>query len=165
MPANWTDYSNCDDATLYGVNVVYDSWASLTELTGDGDAFVDQGEKWSVDVTLVNAGNMDATNVEADLSGSGMTVCDNPGVFGDMAHSSAEPRTVTFEFVVDDDYTDVNGCPATLSGAGEGSAGAVRRRLKPARSYQGLSFQPRMKPTPRHHRAAFSGFWRAYSRR
>ena len=28
--------------------------------------------------------------------------------------------------------------------------------------YQGFSFQPSTKPTPRHQRAAFSGLWRAY---
>ena len=30
-------------------------------------------------------------------------------------------------------------------------------------AYQGLSFQPKMKPMPRHHSAATSGFSRAYS--
>lgn len=101
------------NATLYGTNIVYQSHASFTEVTGNMDGYPNQGEKWSVQVTLRNIGNLNATAVAATLSGDGLTAC-APCAFGSIAAGGADTKTCTFTFVIDADFSTVNGCPADL---------------------------------------------------
>ena len=79
-------------------NIVYLSSGNWTQITGDGDAYYDRGEKWSVEVTLTNVGNATATNVAARLSGTGASMCSNPGVYGTIPVAGS--ATYTYELVI-----------------------------------------------------------------
>jgi tetratricopeptide (TPR) repeat protein len=80
--------------------IVYSARGAFTQVTGDGDGVMEAGEKWSVQVTLANTGDIAAANVTADLSamaaGDGITVCDNPGAFGAIAAGGTANTTYTF---------------------------------------------------------------------
>jgi hypothetical protein len=99
----------CSSATTVACapNIVYQSSGSWTEIAGNGDANYDRGEKWSVQVTLTNSGNLNATNVTAVLAGNGITVCNNPGSYGAIAISAT--ATFTFQFVIDSGFTPCGG--------------------------------------------------------
>lgn len=87
---NWSLTVTIEDKTCvkYGTisviapAIVYQSRGPFAELTGNGDQYFDKGEKWSVPVTVINSGNMPATNVTCELAGNGISVCDGPGVYG-----------------------------------------------------------------------------------
>lgn len=69
---------SCTPLLLYEAN---GPWAPVA---GDGDSYVEPGERWSVPVTLRNAGTLSATSAVASLSAAGVTVCNNPGSFGSI---------------------------------------------------------------------------------
>ncbi len=83
-------------------NIIYSSYGTITEITGDGDGWYERGEKFSVQVTLTNNGNANATGVTANLEGNGITVCNNPGNFGSIPVSGTS--SFTYEFVIDNDF-------------------------------------------------------------
>jgi trimeric autotransporter adhesin len=81
-------------------NIVYLSHGAFTAVDTNGNAPMEAGEKWSVQVTLQNTGNTDAANVTASLSGmtagDGITVCNNPGTFGTIVAGGTASYTYTF---------------------------------------------------------------------
>lgn len=81
-------------------NIVYLSRGAFTAVDTNGNATMEAGEKWSVQVTLQNTGNTDAANVTASLSamaaGDGITVCNNPGSFGTIVAGGTASYTYTF---------------------------------------------------------------------
>jgi len=89
-------------------NIVYLSHGVPAQITGDGDGNAEPGEKYSVVVTLRNTGDAGATAVTAQLAGNGITVCNNPGLYGAMAVGGT--AVYTFEFVIDDDFEASFGC-------------------------------------------------------
>ncbi len=87
--------------------IIYDSKGSFTEVTGDGDSYFEKGEKWKVSVTVRNSGNTPATNVVANLTGNGIQVCNNPGVFGTI--SAGGTGSYEFEFLIDSNFSPCGG--------------------------------------------------------
>jgi N-acetylneuraminic acid mutarotase len=83
-------------------NIIYLIHGDFTEVTGDGDEYIEKGEKWSVPVVLYNEGNAPATNVQAVLSGNGMIVCNTPGYFGTI--SAWGDAICNYEFLVNTDF-------------------------------------------------------------
>ncbi len=88
-------------------NIVYSTHGTFTEITGNGDTYYDKGEKWSVQVTLQNTGNINATNVTATLSGNGIEVCTPNQSFGNIAVSGT--GYADFEFVIDSNFSPCGG--------------------------------------------------------
>lgn len=91
--------------------VEYSSFGTLTQVCGDGDAYVEPGEKWNVTVTLANTGSSTANNTHATLAvnaGSSVsaTITGNPGSYGGIAAGSNGSATYVFE--VDSGATCVN---------------------------------------------------------
>lgn len=84
-------------------NIVFSSYGLFVEMTGNGNAYYERGEKWSVDVTLTNTGTMDATNVSASLNGNGIEVCVPNQSFGNIALSGS--GSATFEFVISTSFS------------------------------------------------------------
>ncbi len=84
-------------------NIVYSTHGTLTQVTGNGDSYYDLGEKWSVQVTLQNAGNVTATNVTATLAGNGIEVCEPVQSFGNLAVMGI--ASATYEFVISPTFT------------------------------------------------------------
>ena len=93
--------------SVSGPNILYSSHGSFTQVTGDGDSYFEKGEKWSIPITVTNSGNTPATNVTAELSGSGITVCNNPGVFGTIPAGGS--ATYTYEFLVSSTFSPCGG--------------------------------------------------------
>jgi alpha-tubulin suppressor-like RCC1 family protein/fibronectin type 3 domain-containing protein len=88
-------------------NIVFQSAGVLTQITGDDDEWYEKGEKWSVPVTLANAGNIMATNVTAALSGDQVTICNTPGTFGNIPAGGT--ASFIFEFVISDSFSPCGG--------------------------------------------------------
>ncbi len=109
-----SEYSDEVSATLYGTNIVFDSIGTWTELTGNMDGFLNQGEKWSVDVTLRNDGNLDATNVTAILTGNGITLCASPGTFGAIDQGGSDLKTFTYTFIIISNFS-IGNCPGDIT--------------------------------------------------
>lgn len=100
--------SNClAGARLTSPNIVYQSHGTFAQVTGDGDAYYDRGEKWSVSVTLTNNGTAAATNVTATLGGNGITVCTPTKSFGSIGVGGT--GSATFDFVIDSGFTPCGG--------------------------------------------------------
>jgi hypothetical protein len=97
----------CNTCYVNEPNIVYQSQGTFTEITGDGDANYERGEKWSVQVNLTNSGTSNATNVTATLTGNGITVCTPTKSFGDIAIGGT--GSATFEFVIDTDFSPCGG--------------------------------------------------------
>jgi len=93
--------------TACAPNIVYSAYAAPVQVTGDGDAYYELGEKWSVQVTLANNGTAAATNVTADLAGNGITVCNNPGTLGTIAQGGT--ASYTYQFVISPSFTPCGG--------------------------------------------------------
>ncbi len=87
--------------------ISYDSHSNFTEVTGNGDSYFEKGEKWKVSVTVRNSGNTPATNVVANLTGNGIQVCNNPGVFGTI--SAGGTGSYEFEFLIDSNFSPCGG--------------------------------------------------------
>jgi fibronectin type 3 domain-containing protein len=79
-------------------NIVYSTNLSPQPVNEDGDGVMEAGEKWSMQVTVINNGNAPAINVVGSLSGEEIDVCNNPANFGDIANGAT--KSYTFEFVV-----------------------------------------------------------------
>jgi hypothetical protein len=94
--------------TACTTNILYSTHGTITQVTGNGDAWYDKGEKWSVQVTLVNNGNLSATNVQATLSGNEMTVCTPTQSFGNIA-ASGGIGSANFEFVINSTFSPCGG--------------------------------------------------------
>jgi hypothetical protein len=103
---SYTDTNGCSGTsaakavtiTACAPNIVYLSNAGFTQVTGNGNAYYELGEKWSVQVTLQNAGNVTASNVTAQLTGNGISVCNNPGTFGTIGIGGS--AAYTYQFVI-----------------------------------------------------------------
>ncbi|HPA27817.1 MAG TPA: M6 family metalloprotease domain-containing protein [Acidobacteriota bacterium] len=112
---SYTDANGCSGTSAsHGVtitacipNIVFLSRGAFSELTGDGDNWIEKGEKWSVPVTVINSGNTPATSVSAFLSGNEIVVCNNPGTFATLAAGSS--AAYDFEFVVSDSFSQCGG--------------------------------------------------------
>jgi len=90
-------------------NIVYSGHGTPTEITGDGDSWLEPGEKFSIEVTLSNIGSIAATNVSASLGAPLAELCSPTGrSFGDIAVGGT--GSASFEFVI----------PATFSPCGAG---------------------------------------------
>ena len=102
-------YSLPHDVTLVSCipNIIFDENSSFTEVTGDGDSYFEKGEKWKVGVTVRNSGNTPATNVVANLTGNGIQVCNNPGVFGTIPAGGT--ASYEFEFLIDYNFSPCGG--------------------------------------------------------
>jgi subtilisin-like proprotein convertase family protein len=98
---------NMNSCTPNAPNIIYSSYGTPVEITGNGDSWYDRGEKWSVQVTLTNNGTVDATNVTATLSGNGITVCTPNQTFGNIPVSGT--GSATFEFVIDSNFSPCGG--------------------------------------------------------
>lgn len=90
-----------------GPHLVYSSRGAFTEVTGDGDAYFERGEKWSVSVSMTNNGNGSATGAAATLSGNGIEVCVPSEPFGNIGAGGT--GSATFEFVISDTFTPCGG--------------------------------------------------------
>jgi hypothetical protein len=90
----------------------FDPVTTLAEDCGDGDAVVEPGERWSATVRLENtSATCNATSVLAALevnAGSvvAATVCNNPGMYGDIPASGT--ATFTYSFLVDSGAVCIN---------------------------------------------------------
>ncbi len=104
---NGTSTAKAVTISVCAPNIVYQSASNWTQVTGDGDANYEKGEKWSVQVTLANNGTADATNVFADLQGNGITVCNNPGIFNNIAQGGTS--SYTYQFVISPSFTPCGG--------------------------------------------------------
>jgi hypothetical protein len=87
--------------------IIYDSKGSFTEVTGNGNSYFEKGEKWKVSVIVRNSGNTPATNVVANLTGNGIQVCNNPGVFGTIPAGGT--ASYEFEFLIDSNFSPCGG--------------------------------------------------------
>jgi hypothetical protein len=112
---SYTNASGCSGASAgkavtivaCAPNIVYQGHGTITQVTGDGDAWYERGEKWSVSVTLTNGGNLTATNVTATFGGNGITVCSPTKSFGAIAPGGT--ATATFEFVIATTFSPCGG--------------------------------------------------------
>jgi len=77
-------------------HIMFDSYGSFLPITGDGDGNLERGEKWSIQVTLINDGNLDATRVLATLGGNDITVCSSPTDFGNIGFGKTASATIEF---------------------------------------------------------------------
>lgn len=84
-----------------GPYLVFNGINNVVEVTGDGDANFDRGEKWSIEVLIKNVGNVTATNSTAVLSSSGVGVCVSQKGFGTIGVNCV--GSATFEFVIPTD--------------------------------------------------------------
>ncbi len=103
----------CDSAVVVPSNscdLTFESADNLTEQCGDGDALVEPGEQWSVDVSLINDTEATAVNTVADLTvnagGVQATVSGNPGMYGTLAPKAS--ATQSYSFIVDPAATCVD---------------------------------------------------------
>lgn len=82
-------------------NIVYNATGANAQVAGMGndDTVLDPGESWDVPVTLINAGNSPATNIQASLSAAGATFCVGTASYGALA--PAATSTQTFRFTID----------------------------------------------------------------
>lgn len=88
--------------------IVFQSVAGVTEITGDGDSWLEPGEKFSVQVTLSNIGDTAASGVSASLAATGAEVCaPNSRSFGDIGIGGT--GSVAFEFVISGDFSPCGG--------------------------------------------------------
>jgi subtilisin-like proprotein convertase family protein len=76
--------------------------ATPTQVTGDGDAFIEPGEKFDLSVSLKNVGGASATSVSGVLSTStpGVTIFPDTAPWPDIAPTSSEQNLVPFRFKV-----------------------------------------------------------------
>ena len=88
-------------------SIIYHSSGPFYQLTGNGDQYFDRGEKWSVQVTVANTGNIPATGVTASLAGNEISVCSNPGIFGTIPVGGT--ATFTYEFVISAAFSPCGG--------------------------------------------------------
>jgi len=90
-----------------GPYFVYSSHGALTEVEGDGDSYLERGEKWSVSVSMGNIGTEGATGAVATLSGNGIEVCVPSRSFGNI--SVGGTGSATFEFVISEGFAPCGG--------------------------------------------------------
>lgn len=94
-------------------NLVFSSVGTWTQVAGDGDGSVEPGERWSVPVTIRNAGTLQATLASASLSANGVQVCNNPGSFGTLAPGAT--ATASFLIAISTTFATDYGCGAAAS--------------------------------------------------
>ncbi|MEJ5166154.1 MAG: trypsin-like peptidase domain-containing protein [Thermoanaerobaculia bacterium] len=83
-------------------NIVYFSNSGLVPINEDGDGVPEAGEKWQLTVTVKNIGQAPATNVFGSLAGEGLSLCNNPGSFGNIDIN--QTSSYTFIFIIDSNY-------------------------------------------------------------
>ncbi len=83
-------------------NIVYYSNTGLISINEDGDGIPEAGEKWQIQVTVINNGQANATNVYGNLGGEGITLCNGPGFFGNL--NINQTSSYTFIFIIDSNY-------------------------------------------------------------
>jgi uncharacterized repeat protein (TIGR01451 family) len=73
-----------------------------TQVIGDGDAFVENNETWSLTVPLTNAGGANATAISAVLttSTSGVTIGSGNSAYPDLAVGASGNNTTPYSFTV-----------------------------------------------------------------
>ncbi|HQO21149.1 MAG TPA: kelch repeat-containing protein, partial [Acidobacteriota bacterium] len=104
-----SDNGTCSSVTtsVCAPNIAFQAIGAYVQITGDSDSYFEKGEKWLVPVTVTNSGNIPATNVMANFTGNGITVCNNPGIFGTIEAGGS--ASFTFEFLIDSDFTPCGG--------------------------------------------------------
>jgi len=119
LHSRYVDALDCDGASgvVYeasasiqgqcGPALDFDSRGSFAEVLGDGDAFLEPGEAWSVPVTLRNIGSASATAAHASLSVAGATVCDSSASFGTLA--PGETASASYTFVISPAFSPCGG--------------------------------------------------------
>jgi len=120
--ARYVDAQDCDGATgvTYeasalvqgpcGPSLDFESWGPFAEIEGDGDAFLEPGERWSVPVTLRNGGKATATQARASLVAPGATACEDSVSFGTLQPGAA--AAAAFTFAIPPSFTP---CGGTIS--------------------------------------------------
>lgn len=83
-----------------------------TQLVGDGDAFVESNEIWTLTVPLTNDGGAPATGISGILTTStpGVTIVSGASAYPDLAVSASANNTTPFQFYV----TGVVPCGTTI---------------------------------------------------
>lgn len=104
--------------------LVYEANGPWVPVAGDGDGAVEPGERWSVPLTLRNAGTLSATSAVASLSAAGVTVCNNPGSFGTIPPGAT--ATASFLVAISTTFAQDYGCgsAATFAVVGKSCAEA-----------------------------------------
>ena len=99
-----------------------------TQVAGNGDAFIDPGEDWKLDITLGNAGGLTAYGIVATLTSStpGVVVTSGPVAYPNIAAggSAPNPAATPFRFSV----TTAAACGAAINFT---LTVSLRRRRRP----------------------------------
>lgn len=74
----------------------------FTQVAGDGDAYVEPGESWSIAVPVTNAGGASATGISSTLSTAtaGVTMTNGASAYPDLAPAANANNTTPFTFTV-----------------------------------------------------------------
>ena len=90
----------CMPAVAQGQPVLSAANPVLTEVTGDGDAFVENFETWGVTVQLTNTGSAPATAISATLtsSTSGVTIGSGNSAYPDLIPADSASNITPFQF-------------------------------------------------------------------
>jgi hypothetical protein len=105
--------------------MVYSAHA-LDDSQGNGNSLIDFGETLTMDLTLENAGALEASNVSATLSCSDpdVTITDNYASFGNVAVGGTPTVTDAFAFTVSDDIQDQHVISFNLAISWDGDSGS-----------------------------------------
>ncbi|MBB5208817.1 choice-of-anchor D domain-containing protein [Chiayiivirga flava] len=78
-----------------------------TQIVGDGDAFIEGNEDWSLVIPLENVGGATATDISATLSSAtpGVTVLSGVSTYPDLAAAASAPNATAYTFYVDPSVT------------------------------------------------------------
>jgi hypothetical protein len=84
----------------------------FTQNAGDGDAFAEPGEEWKIDFQLSNAGDLDATNINAVLTSSapGIVVLGGTTTYATLAPMANGTNQAPLSFAITSDAP----CGATV---------------------------------------------------
>ena len=90
----------CVPAVAQGQPVLSAAAPVLTEVTGDGDAFVENFETWGVTVQLTNTGSAPATAISATLTSStpGVTIGSGNSAYPDLNPAASASNITPFQF-------------------------------------------------------------------
>jgi hypothetical protein len=90
----------CMPAVAQGQPVLSAANPVLTEVTGDGDAFVENFETWGVTVQLTNTGSASATAIGATLTSStpGVTIGSGNSAYPDLIPADSASNITPFQF-------------------------------------------------------------------
>ena len=104
----WVLFSHSFAEWASSPNIVYSGHGAPAEISGDGDSWLEPGEKFSIQVTLSNTGDVAATNVSASLAASGAQICSpNNRSFGNIGIGGT--GSAAFEFVISGTFSPCGG--------------------------------------------------------